>query len=114
MNKVDLRGRYVLQIDEVVNFTASAKERYTPAGNPPPSSSSHRMLKLLMTDGVQTVEGFEYRGGIPGLGWDMEAGCKILVQGTIPMRKGHMVLQAHNVTFLGGMVRQCTPYEGKD
>ncbi|KAE8675548.1 RecQ-mediated genome instability protein 1 [Hibiscus syriacus] len=56
MHLVDLKGPFVLQVDEIVNISCPLKGRYqdTPSG-------IKRCLKLSMTDGVQRIFGMEYR-----------------------------------------------------
>ena len=46
MHDTVLQGKYVLQVDEIVNMAAPAKERYNEA-----SDNGSRMLKLHMSDG---------------------------------------------------------------
>ncbi|KAE8694536.1 putative Glucose 1-dehydrogenase [Hibiscus syriacus] len=56
MHLADLKGPFVLQVDEIVNISCPLKERYqdTPSG-------IKRCLKLSITDGVQRIFGMEYR-----------------------------------------------------
>jgi hypothetical protein len=49
MHQTVLPGKYVLQVDEVVNMATGAKDRYTDASN-----GVSRMLKLMMTDGAHS------------------------------------------------------------
>lgn len=61
-----LSVRVVLQVDEVVDIGAAARERYvgcdggTTGGAPTPARAS-RVLKLRLTDGAQRVTAVEYK-----------------------------------------------------
>ncbi|GAB4816827.1 hypothetical protein N2152v2_003873 [Parachlorella kessleri] len=95
-----LRGRFLLQLDEVINIAAPAKQRYSQAGG----AGSARCLKLLLTDGVQQVAGLEYQF-IPRLAPFMPAGTKVLVyEPTI--RRGVLLLTPANLVVLGGRVER--------
>lgn len=56
LHLVDLKGPFVLQVDEIVNISGPLRGRYHEA-----ASSVKRCLKLSMTDGIQRVFGMEYR-----------------------------------------------------
>ena len=66
-----LRGRFVVQVDEVVNTAASFGDRYGEkrAGN-------DRTLKLSLTDGTSRVVAYEYRP-MQSLHVNMPAGVKV-------------------------------------
>ncbi|GAX74884.1 hypothetical protein CEUSTIGMA_g2330.t1 [Chlamydomonas eustigma] len=107
MHYCQLPGRHVLQVDEVVNTAAPAKDRYTSV-----SDQNSRMLKLHMSDGEMTdqsegvrhVMGIEYKR-LHGLSWESKAGLKVAVQ-DVPMQCGVMILQPQNLTVLGGQVHE--------
>ncbi|TRY99423.1 hypothetical protein DNTS_022982 [Danionella cerebrum] len=64
-----------------------------------------RMLMLQLTDGVQSLEGMEYRP-IPALNTNLAPGTKLLLVGPIVARLGVLLLKAENVKVLGGEVEQ--------
>lgn len=64
---------------------------------------AERMLMLELTDGTTVVEGMEYRSA-PNLNVGLSPGTKVLVYGTIMMRRGILFLTQQNITVLGGKV----------
>ncbi|KAL6750617.1 hypothetical protein V8C86DRAFT_3030788 [Haematococcus lacustris] len=100
-----LEGKHVLQIDEISNLAAPAKDRYQ-------DRSEGRCLKLHLTDGGALllsavagrchVFGIEYRH-MPSLSWDCPAGCKVVVE-NVAVRRGVLLLQTENCAVLGGQV----------
>ncbi|MPC13790.1 RecQ-mediated genome instability protein 1 [Portunus trituberculatus] len=62
-----------------------------------------RMLILELTDGTTVVEGMEYRP-TPNLSVNLSPGTKVLVYGTIKVRRGILFLTQQNITVLGGKV----------
>uniref|UniRef100_A0A0P4WAD2 RecQ-mediated genome instability protein 1 n=1 Tax=Scylla olivacea TaxID=85551 RepID=A0A0P4WAD2_SCYOL len=62
-----------------------------------------RMLMLELTDGTTVVEGMEYRPA-PNLSVNLSPGTKVLVYGTIKVRRGILFLTQQNITVLGGKV----------
>ncbi|XP_020106868.1 recQ-mediated genome instability protein 1 [Ananas comosus] len=97
MHKAELEGPFVLQVDEIVNISASIRERYqdAPAG-------SKRCLKLSMTDGVQRVFGMEYRP-IKDLQVLAPAGLKVVIR-NVHVRRGLLMLVPEVLEVLGGVV----------
>ncbi|KAL8456731.1 hypothetical protein ACS0TY_034832 [Phlomoides rotata] len=97
LHMVDLKGPFVLQVDEIVNISKPLRERYKNAAPP----GSKRCLKLSMTDGAQRVFGMEYRPIK-----DLEvapAGLKVVVC-NVNVRHGLMMLVPENIEVLGGNV----------
>ncbi|KAK6250289.1 RecQ mediated genome instability protein 1 [Theobroma cacao] len=97
MHLVDLKGPFVLQVDEIVNISCPLKGRYQDA---PPGIK--RCLKLSMTDGVQRVFGMEYRP-IKDLQVLAPAGLKVAIC-NIHIRRGLLVLVPESLEVLGGVV----------
>ncbi|GLC35866.1 recQ-mediated genome instability protein 1 [Pleodorina starrii] len=97
MHKEVLMGKFVLQLDEVINMAAAARERYTeqPCG---------RCLKFALTDGCQQVVGVEH-AHLPTLTWDCPAGSKVLIH-NVPIRRGMLLLGPDNTALLGGQVER--------
>ncbi|KAG8487973.1 hypothetical protein CXB51_018487 [Gossypium anomalum] len=97
MHLVDLKGPFVLQVDEIVNISCPLKGRYqeTPSG-------IKRCLKLSMTDGVQRVFGMEYRP-IKDLQVLAPAGLKVAIC-NVHIRHGLIVLVPESLQILGGVV----------
>ncbi|MBA0846844.1 hypothetical protein Goshw_008238 [Gossypium schwendimanii] len=97
MHLVDLKGPFVLQVDEIVNISCPLKGRYqeTPSG-------IKRCLKLSMTDGVQRVFGMEYRP-IKDLQVLAPAGLKVAIC-NVHIRHGLLVLVPESLQILGGVV----------
>eukprot|EP00775_Hariotina_reticulata_P013242 gene13242-13372_t len=91
-------GKYMLQLDEVVNISTGFKDRFIEQ-----RSGAHRCLKLHLTDGVQRVVAVEYRP-IPALAVLMPAGLKLLIVKPA-VRRGMLLLQPENVVVLGGIVK---------
>eukprot|EP00887_Chlorella_sp_A99_P000811 scaffold5.g811.t1 len=107
MHNASLPGRLLLQLDEVVNISAPARERYTGR------DGAQRTLKLLLTDdtsfhsrnrhaGSMQVVGLEHQR-IPALHSAMPAGTKLAVQGAA-VHRGMLLLMPHNCWVLGGRV----------
>ncbi|CAD5124189.1 DgyrCDS12488 [Dimorphilus gyrociliatus] len=63
--------------------------------------SNKRMLKLLLTDGQQSIMAMEYNS-IPAFDQSLSPGFKMLLKGDILCRNGVLFLTAENVTVLGG------------
>jgi len=62
-----------------------------------------RMLMLSLTDGRQTIEAMEH-GTVKKLPDQIRPGAKIKVQGPVTVRRGMILLQDHNIHWLGGEV----------
>ena len=60
-----------------------------------------RMLKLVLTDGFQTIKAIEHEP-IHDLKYPMNPGCKLKLKPPITCRRGVMMLTRKNVEFLGG------------
>ncbi|XVE56542.1 hypothetical protein DITRI_Ditri04bG0019400 [Diplodiscus trichospermus] len=97
MHLVDLKGPFVLQVDEIVNISCPLKGRYQDA-----PSGTKRCLKLSMTDGVQRVFGMEYRP-IKDLQVLAPAGLKVAIC-NIHIRRGLLMLVPESLEVLGGVV----------
>lgn len=67
-----LPGKFLLQLDEVVNISAGFKERYNEKFEP-------RCLKLHLTDGSQRLVALEYQP-LPALSINTPAGTKASAQ----------------------------------
>ncbi|OMO84214.1 hypothetical protein CCACVL1_10946 [Corchorus capsularis] len=97
MHLVDLKGPFVLQVDEIVNLSCPLKGRYQEA-----PSGIKRCLKLSMTDGVQRVFGMEYRP-IKDLQVLAPAGLKVAIC-NVHIRRGLLMLVPESLEVLGGVV----------
>ncbi|KAL6576268.1 recQ-mediated genome instability protein 1 [Orobanche hederae] len=97
LNLVDLKGPFVLQVDEMVNISCPLRRRYQNAG-----AGNSRCLKLSMTDGVQRVFGMEYRP-IQDLQALAPAGLKVAVC-NVHIRHGLLMLVPEVLQVLGGSV----------
>ena len=64
-----------------------------------------RMLKLVLTDGFQTIKAIEHEP-IHDLKYPMNPGCKLKLKPPITCRRGVMMLTRKNVEFLGGEVEE--------
>ncbi|CAK1586683.1 unnamed protein product [Parnassius mnemosyne] len=114
--KVTLNGRFVLQINACVDIGTPAYQQYLKlqkvntenieaTTNFEEKISSHRMIKLYLTDGVQEVSAIEYRP-MRNLSCDITPGCKMLVKGPIECRRGMFLLTESNIELLGGEVQE--------
>ncbi|KAJ4728822.1 recQ-mediated genome instability protein 1-like [Melia azedarach] len=99
MHMVDLKGPFVLQVDEIVNISCPLRGRYQDA-----HSGIKRCLKLSMTDGVQRVFGMEYRP-IKDLKVFAPAGLKVVIC-NVHIRRGLLMLVPEAIEVLGGMVQE--------
>ncbi|GER45849.1 hypothetical protein STAS_22831 [Striga asiatica] len=99
LHSVDLKGPFVLQVDEIVNISRPIRGRYQ---NSVPGSI--RCLKLSMTDGVQRVFGMEYRP-INSLQVLAPAGLKVVVC-NVNIRHGLLMLVPEVLEVLGGTVEE--------
>lgn len=90
--QVALEGRFVLQVDEVVNVGEPAESRMT--------DTPRRSLKLLLSDGHESLVALE-KSLIPDLKVASPAGLKVVVDG-VQLRRGIGFLHAGNCKVLGG------------
>ncbi|KAL1541814.1 recQ-mediated genome instability protein 1 [Salvia divinorum] len=97
LHLVDLKGPFVLQVDEVVNISNPVRGRYQNA-----APGIKRCLKLSMTDGIQRVYGMEYRP-IKDLQVLGPAGLKVVVC-NVHVRHGLLMLVPEVIEVLGGAV----------
>ncbi|KAK6148053.1 hypothetical protein DH2020_018965 [Rehmannia glutinosa] len=97
LHLVDLKGPFVLQVDEIVNISCPLRGRYQSA-----APGIKRCLKLCMTDGVQRVFGMEYRP-IKDLEVLSPAGFKVAVC-NVNIRHGLLMLVPEVLEVLGGTV----------
>ena len=88
-----LQGRFVLQVDEIVDVSQSEEHRRGTVGN--------RTLKMMLTDGMQTIAAIEKKK-LPELSVLTCSGVKIMVQDP-PMRRGIVFLRPENCCVLGGV-----------
>lgn len=110
-----LNETYALQVNETLDISESCYSQLQKIRNVslntelpdennsmPVWKSKHvRLLKLTLTDGVQTVYGIEYEP-IPALKEPFVPGFKVLVIGPIECRRGVFFLAPRNVRILGG------------
>ncbi|GAV82257.1 DUF1767 domain-containing protein, partial [Cephalotus follicularis] len=99
MHLVDLKGPFVLQVDEIVNISCPLRGRYQDA-----PSGIKRCLKLSMTDGIQRVFGMEYRP-IKDLKVLAPAGLKVAIC-NVHIRHGLLMLVPEAFEVLEGMVEE--------
>ncbi|XP_012250864.2 recQ-mediated genome instability protein 1-like [Athalia rosae] len=114
--KVELTGKYMLQVDSIcdvsqskysqlqkirnvseINIKATAVE--APAWEP----KGKRMLQLHLTDGIQDLLGIEYKP-ILQLKETLLPGFKILIMGPVTCRRGILLLTPSNYKGIGGEV----------
>ncbi|KAF9793546.1 hypothetical protein SFRURICE_005990 [Spodoptera frugiperda] len=114
--KTVLNGRFVLQINAVMDIGTPAYQQYLKlqkvnmenveaTTNYEDKISSHRMLKLYMTDGVQEITALEYKP-MRNLSCDITPGCKVLVKGPVECRRGQLLLTESAIELLGGEVQE--------
>ncbi|XP_055802101.1 recQ-mediated genome instability protein 1 isoform X2 [Solanum dulcamara] len=99
LHLVDLKGPFVLQVDEIVNISCPLRDRYQKA-----AAGIKRCLKLSMTDGIQRVFGMEYRP-IKDLEVLAPSGLKVAIC-NVHVRHGLLMLVPEVIEFLGGMVEE--------
>ncbi|PHU07776.1 RecQ-mediated genome instability protein 1 [Capsicum chinense] len=99
LHLVDLKGPFVLQVDEIVNISCPLRDRYQKA-----AAGIKRCLKLSMTDGIQRVFGMEYRP-IKDLDVLAPSGLKVAIC-NVHIRHGLMMLVPEVIEVLGGMVEE--------
>ncbi|KAJ0110437.1 hypothetical protein Patl1_01261 [Pistacia atlantica] len=99
LHLVDLKGPFVLQVDEIVNISCPLRGRFQDT-----ASGIKRCLKLSMTDGAQRVFGMEYRP-IKDLKVLAPAGLKVVIC-NVHIRHGLLMLVPEALEVLGGMVQQ--------
>ncbi|KAG8379455.1 hypothetical protein BUALT_Bualt07G0090300 [Buddleja alternifolia] len=99
LHLVDLKGPFVLQVDEIVNISCPLRGRYQSA-----TPGVKRCLKLSMTDGVQRVFGMEYRP-IKDLEVMALAGLKVAIY-NVNVRHGLLMLVPEVLEVLGGSVEE--------
>ena len=99
----------LLKVDnENVTVSADAEDpsvaptQYRQAAWEPKNS---RMLKLILTDGFQTIPAIEHEP-IHDLKYPMNPGCKLKIKPPITCRRGVMMLIRKNVEYLGGEVEE--------
>ncbi|XP_063895218.1 recQ-mediated genome instability protein 1-like [Helicoverpa armigera] len=114
--KTVLNGNFVLQINAVIDIGTPAYQQYLKlqrvnmenveaTTNYEDKISSHRMLKLYLTDGVQEICGLEYKP-MRNLSADITPGCKILIKGPVDCRRGQLLLTESAIELLGGEVQE--------
>ncbi|KAK4436840.1 RecQ-mediatedinstability protein 1 [Sesamum alatum] len=99
LHLVDLKGPFVLQVDEIVNISCPLRGRYQNA-----ASGIKRCLKLSMTDGVQRVFGMEYRP-VKDLEVLAPAGLKVAIC-NVNVRHGLLMLVPEVLEVFGGSVEE--------
>ncbi|KAH9635952.1 hypothetical protein HF086_015526 [Spodoptera exigua] len=111
-----LNGKFVLQINAVMDIGTPAYQQYLKlqkvnmenveaTTNYEDKISSHRMLKLYMTDGVQEITALEYKP-MRNLSCDITPGCKVLIKGPVECRRGQLLLTESAIELLGGEVQE--------
>lgn len=114
--KTVLSGKYLLQINAAIDIGTPAYQQYLKLQKVNMENvevttkfedkiTSHRMLKLYLTDGVQEITGIEYRT-MRNLSCDITPGCKILLKGPVDCRRGMVLLTENAVELLGGEVSE--------
>ncbi|XP_053480336.1 recQ-mediated genome instability protein 1 [Ictalurus furcatus] len=119
--KMELNGCYCLQVDSLLDISQPAYSQLqrvrgshcsndevtavTQATQKPWEAKPTRMLMLQLTDGVQNLEGIEYRP-IPALTANLPPGTKLQVVGMVMVRLGVLLLKPENVKVLGGEVEE--------
>lgn len=119
--KMELNGCYCLQVDSLLDISQPAYSQLqrvrgshcsndevtavTQATQKPWEAKPTRMLMLQLTDGVQNLEGIEYRP-IPALSANLPPGTKLQVVGMVMVRLGVLLLKPENVKVLGGEVEE--------
>ncbi|KAJ8714854.1 hypothetical protein PYW08_004835 [Mythimna loreyi] len=114
--KTILTGRFVLQINAVIDIGAPAYQQYLKlqkvnmenveaTTNYEEKVSSHRMMKLYLTDGVQEIAALEYKP-MRNLSCDITPGCKVLLKGPVECRRGQLLLTESSIELLGGEVQE--------
>ena len=88
-----VKGKFVLQVDEIVDVSQAAEHRQGVINN--------RTLKMLLTDGKQTIVGVEKKR-LDELSVLSCAGLKIVVS-DFTVRRGIAHLRPENCCVLGGM-----------
>ncbi|XP_015059206.1 recQ-mediated genome instability protein 1-like [Solanum pennellii] len=99
LHLVDLKGPFVLQVDEIVNISCPLRDRYQKV-----AAGIKRCLKLSMTDGIQRVFGMEYRP-IKDLDVLAPSGLKVAIC-NVHVRHGILMLVPEVIEVLGGMVEE--------
>ena len=93
-----LAGPCVLQMEQALNISQNEEARRT---DPDAADSGPwRTLKLLLTDGYQTVVGMELRR-VPSLNSRTPPGTKLVLRG-VPVSHGVLLLTPANTVVLGG------------
>ncbi|XP_026321501.1 recQ-mediated genome instability protein 1-like [Hyposmocoma kahamanoa] len=114
--KTTLNGRFVLQINACLDIGTPAYQQYLKlqkvnmenveaTTNFDDKVPSHRMIKLYLTDGVQTLSAIEYKP-MRNLSCDITPGCKILIKGPVECRRGVLLLTESMIELLGGEVQE--------
>lgn len=119
--KTELNSCFCLQMDSLLDVSQPAYTQLqrirgadcsndqisavTPETQRPWEAKPTRMLMLQLTDGVQSLEGMEYRP-IPALSTNLPPGTKLQLVGPIVVCLGVLLLKAANVKVLGGEVEQ--------
>uniref|UniRef100_V9KM25 RecQ-mediated genome instability protein 1 n=1 Tax=Callorhinchus milii TaxID=7868 RepID=V9KM25_CALMI len=118
VHKSELNGFYCLQIDSLVDISQPAYSQLqkirgkdntnelmtsTQISQRSWEAKPTRMLMLQLTDGVQELQGMEYKQ-LPALHSNLPPGTKILLFGNIICRLGVLLLKPENLKVLGGEV----------
>lgn len=115
-DKKVLSGKYCLQVNTILDVGQSCYSQYnilvkrdtsnTEIGDNKPAPwepKSHRMLKMMCSDGQQDIVAMEYES-LQCLKEPFIPGFKIVVVGPVEYRKGVLLLKSSNVHFIGGEV----------
>ncbi|CAH0720526.1 unnamed protein product, partial [Brenthis ino] len=114
IEETTLPSVYVLQINYLYDIGRPAYQQYLELKNVDTENieatktyeekiPACRMLKIIMTDGVQEVTGIEYKT-IRNLSVNTIPGSKVLIKGPVKCRKGTLLLSDGNCQVLDGEV----------
>ncbi|CBZ51145.1 conserved hypothetical protein [Neospora caninum Liverpool] len=91
-----LEGVHLVEVVEAVNISESRKARTKLA------PSEHRCLKLILSDGHETLAAVEYRKIAAFSATTLQRGAKLLLFGAPEVRRGLVLLQEANVRVVWG------------
>ncbi|CAH0553682.1 unnamed protein product [Brassicogethes aeneus] len=114
--KYTLNGIYSLQVIKIVDISkpklwqiqkirnTNALSRNQEKDNEE-AGIGKRVLLVTMTDGVQEIEGMEYKP-LPALNINSRPGIKVRLMGPITVRRGRLMLEPQHIKVLGGEVEE--------
>lgn len=119
-SKQTLDVTLLVQMEEAVNVSLNAEARLERAGpprtgqQPQHSNNNTRCLKLFLTDGYlnsKPIVAMEVQPLLPH--WNPEAGCKLLLKGSLVVRWGILQLHPGNTIVVGGKVAELCETQAK-